>query len=108
MEDGAVVNASHKKPQPFNIGDTVEYLITKPEYNSGNVSKPKDETFIREMNVNKPQKSRGNQNASFALSYSKDQIITFGLPTGIEPTVENIAASTHALAEKHLEWLNSH
>jgi|GEM_PF-6105439 len=43
MDDNAVVNANHKKNEPFAVGTHIEYEITRPEYNGGKVSKPQDQ-----------------------------------------------------------------
>jgi hypothetical protein len=61
MEDGAVVNAMHKTQKHFDIGELVEYEITKPEYNSGKVGKPK-EVFTPQAGNFAP-KDKGTQNA---------------------------------------------
>ena len=46
MEDGATVVANHKTADgSFEVGTEVEYTITNPEFNSGKVSKPKDQNF---------------------------------------------------------------
>lgn len=44
MEDGTVIQASHKKANPISVGEEVEYEITRTDEkygNSGKVSKPK-------------------------------------------------------------------
>lgn len=44
MEDGIVLQASHKKANPISVGEEVEYEITRIDEkygNSGKVSKPK-------------------------------------------------------------------
>ena len=47
LEDGTILKANHKKtPSPFNIGDEVEYEVTRehPEYGkSGKVRKPNND-----------------------------------------------------------------
>jgi len=94
MEDGAIVNASHKtKECPFNAGDEVEYVITNAEYNNGKVSKPEEKTFQR--------KSDKGSNASFALSYAKDYHTANGVEDATDP-----AGTIIATAEKFLAWLN--
>lgn len=94
MEDGAVVNASHKsKEAPFKPGDEVEYTITNAEYNNGKVSKPEEKKFQR--------KSGGGSNASFALSYAKDYHTANGVLDASDP-----AGTITATADKFLAWLN--
>ena len=41
MEDGATLQASHKKENLFQVGDVVEYEITKPDHPKGPYGKVK-------------------------------------------------------------------
>jgi hypothetical protein len=73
MEDGAELAANHKSQTPFPEGADIEYVIKGTnEYGSwGAVSKPKDGGY----QAGGYNKSKGNQTASFALSYAKDLAI---------------------------------
>lgn len=106
MENGDKINIGKKKNlQP---GDTISYEVTEvgqQEYCKSKSWNP-DYNNNGGQNNSSPQKTSGSQQASFALSYAKDSICTHGLPTGTEPTIDNIAGAIHGLADKHLEWLN--
>lgn len=110
MTDGNKINIGKKIT--LQQGDSLSYEVTEisqqeyckakswnPEYDNNNSSSQPEKPYV------KP--SGNGQQASFGLSYAKDQIIAFGLEQGVEPTVDNIADATHALADKHLEWLKS-
>ena len=97
FEDGVVMQASHKKVSPFNVGDEVEYVIKKddPTYGkSGTVGKP------QEGGYSSGYKKQSGSNASFALSYAKDWCL--GLHNAGEP---KRTADVLAAADVFNKWL---
>jgi hypothetical protein len=97
MEDGTVLKANHKSDKGFDVGSEVEYVITgSNDYgNRGKVQKPSDNP---QGGGGGYKASKGNQNASFALSYSKDLCV--GDP-------QKVVDQVTAIADGLLKWLNA-
>lgn len=100
FEDGTVLRANHKTENHFNVGDEVEYKITKENEfgKSGKVSKPQQQ---------KPAGYKGGYNgggkgsqASFALAYAKDWA-GFYISKGVDKTPSDVLEA----AEVFNKWL---
>lgn len=93
FEDGTVLTANHKtEVSKYKAGDEVEYEVTKDDPKWGKSGKV--------SSINNFQK-KGNNNASFALSYSKDIYIA-KIAAGQDPQGKTLLDT----ANLFLKWLN--
>lgn len=111
MENGDKIDIGKKKL--LDIGDELDYEvleIDQHEYSKAKAYNPEwtgDQSSTTQRQATQTPKNNGRgQNASFALSYAKDQQIANGMPVDIEPNTDNIANFTISLADKYLAWLN--
>ncbi len=74
MEDGTAFKANHKTDKHFNVGDEVEYEITKEnEYGKmGKIGKPNPNQPGGNQGRSYQGKKPSTTTASFALAYAKD------------------------------------
>jgi len=105
MEDGTILKANHKTDSPFNVGEKVDYEITKEnEFGKiGKVKKYNSDAHKAHATGNYPSKSKGS-NASFALSYAKDLLVP---SAGGFSDPNLLADDVLKIAERFNAWLNN-